>query len=190
MSSSPGIKLDLSNVWCPLLARHAPQFEQQQPPPEHHVPISVPDCGIMWHQPDEEAFDVAQSAPAHYLQLMSMAGKRVQLARSKPQPTPDVALCWPAEAAASSAAKASAPCRPRALSISVHIVSVRFDPHALCPQLAMAIANVPLPLPVPVPVPAPAHVNVPVPVPNSALASTTRAYRQRKFYLLYTKQHS
>lgn len=192
MSSSPGIKPGLSNVWCPLLARHVPQLEQESPPsPEYHVPISVPDCGIMWHQPDEEeeeAFSSGQAAPDHYLQLMLMAGKRVQLARSKPQPTPGVALYRP-EAAVPSAVKAAAaaPRQSHSLSISVHIVSVRFDPHALYPQLAVAW---PLPLPVPVHVPAPVPVPANVPAPNSALSSATRAYSQRKFYLCYTQLHN
>ncbi|KAM8717018.1 hypothetical protein ACLKA7_003827 [Drosophila subpalustris] len=137
--SSPGIIVtvaapSLSNVWCTLLARHAQSMEQQQSReqrPEQHVPISPPDRGIMWPRQPEACHmrRSVESTPSHYRQLMPKS-------RPKPQKPPDVALDWAASVTDPIPTSASASARV-AFSISVHIVSLRFDPHAPDPQLAM-----------------------------------------------------
>jgi len=128
MSSSTGITVtipSLSNVWCTLLARHKSPEQR----PEYHVPISLPDRSIMWRQPEAcHMHSVESSTPTHYRQLMPKT-------RPKPQKPPDVALDWPASV--TDPIPIQVPSSSLALSISVHIVSLRFDPHAFDPQLAM-----------------------------------------------------
>lgn len=137
----------LSNVWCTLLARHALEQEQQLQLKQHHahhhhhhhhyVPISL-EHTIIWRQPEVKPLE----SMAHYLKLMSVSDRSVQRARrprsQKPQwlrqrQPPDVAPEWAAASVRAFPASSS-------LSISVLIVSLRFEPHApLDPQLAMTI---------------------------------------------------
>lgn len=180
-SCGSGANPALSNVWCTLLARHTQQKKQLQlkragqhhHPHHHHVPISLEDCTtIIWRQPEAKCLE----SVAHYLQLMSMAGRSVQRARrprpQKPQrQPPDVALEWAASVRALSSSNGSTlptPAAVTSLNISVLIVSLRFDPHALHdPQLAMAPMEGALAL-----------------TPPDAACPATRADSQRKFYTL------
>lgn len=153
----------LSNVWCTLLAKK----QQKRGHHHHHVPISLEDYStIIWRQPETKCLE----SVAHYLQLMSMAGRSVQRARrprpQKPQrrQPPDVALEWAASVRASSnVALPPSPAAVTSLNISVLIVSLRFDPHApRDPQLAAALAL----------------------TPPDAACPATRADSQRKFHTL------
>lgn len=182
-SCGSGANPALSNVWCTLLARHTQQKKQlqlkragQHHQHHYHVPISLEDCTtIIWRQPEAKCLE----SVAHYLQLMSMAGRSVQRARrprpQKPQrQPPDVALEWAASVRASTPSSSSsnvtlpAPAAVTSLNISVLIVSLRFDPHAPHePQLAMAPMEGALAL-----------------TPPDAACPATRADSQRKFYTL------
>lgn len=166
-SCGSGATPALSNVWCTLLAKKQLQQKRAAHHHHHHVPISLEDCTtIIWRQPETKCLESA----AHYLQLMSMAGRSVQRARrprpQKPQRRPpDIALEWAASVRASSNVALPPPAAVTSLNISVLIVSLRFDPHAPCdPQLAMESA---LAL-----------------TPPAAACPATRADSQRKFHTL------